>query len=343
MLRACLALPPPCREARGTTPGSSTGTSGSRPRRSTSGAGGSRTSETSWSRRSEEEAQEGGGGAGGGGARASPRPAARRVLVLGSGTSRLPLHLASEGALLPELEEVVATDLSAVAVEKMAARTRKEETERGGGGREEEGGGEEEEDCYGDDGEAAKEEKKKKSKPQGRITWAVADMLSLPFPDASFDAVIDKGVLDALFAGFGSGGDDDGNGGSGGKREKERKQRLTGGGRRRPRPTSGSSRRGPFGSPTACCTPREGATSRSRSSSRTSGGPTWTRPGSLGGGARLRLASRGGCSFSSTCAGEGNSILLLLPLLLLLLRFILPLVTGPKSRRCTITWTTRTF
>ena len=131
----------------------------------------------------------------------SPPRAARRVLVLGSGTSRLPFDLAAERALLlPELEEVVATDLSAVAVGKMAARTRlrEEEAERGGDGEMGDGDGDD------DDGATAKKQKGKgKSKARARITWQVADMLSLPFPDASFDAVIDKGVLDALFAGFG--------------------------------------------------------------------------------------------------------------------------------------------
>ncbi|CAI5995892.1 unnamed protein product [Closterium sp. NIES-65] len=31
------------------------------------------------------------------------------------------------------------------------------------------------------------------------ITWAVADMMALPFPDAAFDVVLEKGVLDVLF------------------------------------------------------------------------------------------------------------------------------------------------
>ena len=125
------------------------------------------------------------GGRGEGGADGDGFPAAKRVLVLGSGTSRLPFDLAAEAeALLPELEEVVATDLSGVAVEKMAARTLREGAERG-----EEGEG----------------KGKRKTSNRARITWEVADMLSLPFPDASFDAVVDKGVLDALFAGLGSG------------------------------------------------------------------------------------------------------------------------------------------
>ena len=140
-------------------------------------------------------------GEGGGGA--SP---AKRVLVLGSGTSRLPFDLAAEKEmLLPWLEEVVATDLSTVAVEKMAAKMLREEAEREG----EEG--EEERDGHGEGEEETAEKKgkrktKSKSGNRARITWQVADMLSLPFPDASFDAVIDKGCLDALFAGFGSSG-----------------------------------------------------------------------------------------------------------------------------------------
>ena len=69
------------------------------------------------------------GGGGGGGSGEKKAAAAKRVLVLGSGTSRLPFDLASEESLLGILEEVVATDLSAVAVEKMAARARKEEEE----------------------------------------------------------------------------------------------------------------------------------------------------------------------------------------------------------------------
>ena len=148
----------------------------------------------------------GGGGGGGGGEKggdgkqgdgATQPRAAKRVLVLGSGTSRLPFDLAAERRLLlPDLEEVVATDLSAVAVEKMTAKTRREEEE------EEE---EEEKGKVGDGGDSSDKNRKPKP-PRAGVTWAVADMLSLPFPDASFDAVIDKGVLDALFAGFGSGG-----------------------------------------------------------------------------------------------------------------------------------------
>ena len=141
-------------------------------------------------------ALKGGGGDG-------PR-AARRVLVLGSGTSRLPFDLAAEEELLPGLEEVVATDLSAVAVEKMAARTLQEEA-------------------------AERDDGRKKTAP---ISWQVADMLSLPFSDGSFDAVIDKGVLDALFAGFGGGGGGGGGagagggGGGGGGGDERRKQRY---------------------------------------------------------------------------------------------------------------------
>ena len=30
------------------------------------------------------------------------------------------------------------------------------------------------------------------------ITWAVADLLALPFADASFDVVIEKGVIDCF-------------------------------------------------------------------------------------------------------------------------------------------------
>lgn len=36
--------------------------------------------------------------------------------------------------------------------------------------------------------------------PHPRIAWAVADVVALPFDDASFDAVVEKGVLDALAA-----------------------------------------------------------------------------------------------------------------------------------------------
>lgn len=136
----------------------------------------------------------GGGKEGKGGGDAAP---AQRVLILGSGTSRLPLDLAeashpssssrAEGGedgesllpLLPELEEIVATDLSRVAVEKMAAKTTTM---------------------------MAESTSTTKTKGGARITWEVADMLSLPFEDGSFDAVVDKGVLDALFAGFSSSG-----------------------------------------------------------------------------------------------------------------------------------------
>lgn len=36
--------------------------------------------------------------------------------------------------------------------------------------------------------------------PHPRIAWTVADVAALPFPDGSFDAVVEKGVLDALAA-----------------------------------------------------------------------------------------------------------------------------------------------
>ena len=145
----------------------------------------------------------------------------KRVLVLGSGTSRLPFDLAAEKeALLPELEEVVATDLSAVAVEKMAARTLREEAEREEEEREGNDGDGDDGDGDGDE-ETAKQEKRKSKR--ARITWQVADMLSLPFPDASFDAVIDKGVLDALFAGFGSPGGGGGGGSAGGGEKEQRR------------------------------------------------------------------------------------------------------------------------
>lgn len=155
------------------------------------------------------EALNGGGrrggedGGGGGGrnadacadATAAAGPPARRVLIIGSGTSRLPFDLAeaSRSGLLPELEEVVATDLSRVAVDKMRARA--ERAERAEAEAEEEQTGDK--DGKGD----VDDEQKRKKRKGAMVTWLVADILSLPFPPNSFDAVVDKGVLDALFAG----------------------------------------------------------------------------------------------------------------------------------------------
>lgn len=31
------------------------------------------------------------------------------------------------------------------------------------------------------------------------LRWEVADMLSLPFPDGSFDVILEKGTMDVLF------------------------------------------------------------------------------------------------------------------------------------------------
>lgn len=88
---------------------------------------------------------------------------AQRVLILGSGSSSLPFDLAaSAAASLPHLEEVVATDISPTAVSKIAAKAA---------------------DLTGS---------------AVKVSAAVADMLALPFPDASFDAVVEKGTFDCL-------------------------------------------------------------------------------------------------------------------------------------------------
>ena len=120
--------------------------------------------------------------------------AAKRVLVWVPGTSRLPFDLAAEK-------------------EHCSTRTgggRRHRPLRGGGG---EDGSEDAEGGRRRSGERRRRRKKRRRRRQSakknaerpnkprkpRVTWAVADMLSLPFPDHSFDAVIDKGVLDALF------------------------------------------------------------------------------------------------------------------------------------------------
>lgn len=86
---------------------------------------------------------------------------ARRVLILGAGSSSLPFDLAA--ADLPHLAEVVASDISPTAVSKIAEKAR--------------------------------------ALPGGttvKVSAVVADMLALPFPAASFDAVLEKGTFDCL-------------------------------------------------------------------------------------------------------------------------------------------------
>jgi SAM-dependent methyltransferase len=95
---------------------------------------------------------------------------ARRILVLGAGTSSLPFDLAaSEG--LRHLEEVVATDISPTAVAKLAGRAERM---------------------------ASTATSTTSTTTPARVTAAVADMLALPFPESAFDAVIEKGTLDCL-------------------------------------------------------------------------------------------------------------------------------------------------
>jgi len=115
-----------------------------------------------------EEAYEWCGGWGDGCLAGACRPAlsaARRVLVLGAGASSLPFDLADEGeaGMLPLLEAVVATDISPTAVARMGARIAR----RTRGGR-------------------------------VALSAAVADMTSLPYPAASFDAILEKGTFDVL-------------------------------------------------------------------------------------------------------------------------------------------------
>ncbi|KAK9836328.1 hypothetical protein WJX81_005572 [Elliptochloris bilobata] len=78
-----------------------------------------------------------------------------RVLVLGCGTSSLPLDLAADGFA------VTATDIAPAAIERMRARA----------------------DALG----------------VASIQWREADMLALPFDDAAFDAVVEKGAMDVLY------------------------------------------------------------------------------------------------------------------------------------------------
>lgn len=73
------------------------------------------------------------------------------VLLVGNGTSLLPLHMQEAGF------KTLATDYSEVLVARMQAK-------------------------------------------QPEVAWAVADMMNLPFPAGSFDAVLDKAVFDAILA-----------------------------------------------------------------------------------------------------------------------------------------------
>lgn len=83
----------------------------------------------------------------------------RSVLILGNGSSSLPLELAREG----RFARIIASDFSEVVTASMAARH---------------------------------------GAAEPRVSWRVADMLALPPPgEERFDAVLDKGGLDALLVG----------------------------------------------------------------------------------------------------------------------------------------------
>lgn len=110
------------------------------------------------------------------GAAAPHLRAARRVLVLGNGSSSLPLSLAADPGL-PALSSIVVTDASGVAVAKGRARAAADAA-----------------------AVAADAAARGRAEPPADLTWALADAGALPFADASFDAVIEKGVFDALAA-----------------------------------------------------------------------------------------------------------------------------------------------
>ena len=82
-------------------------------------------------------------------------PCGARVLILGNGTSQLPLELARDG-----FTRITATDISTLAVQTLQSQARQQGL--------------------------------------AQITWQQADMMALPFADASFDAVVEKATLDAL-------------------------------------------------------------------------------------------------------------------------------------------------
>ena len=101
---------------------------------------------------------------------------ARRILILGNGTSALPLALAADAGLA-ELQEVVVTDAASVAVDRGRSRATADAA-----------------------AVTAAAAACGRTTPPATLTWSVADAAAIPFPDASFDAVVEKGVLDALAA-----------------------------------------------------------------------------------------------------------------------------------------------
>ena len=110
------------------------------------------------------------------------RPAlatAKRVLILGVGTSSLPFALADEGdsGRLPLLEEVVATDISPTAVAKLQARIAARRAA----------------------GPQPALHPSSPARPPVALSAVTADMLALTaFPASSFDAVVEKGTFDVL-------------------------------------------------------------------------------------------------------------------------------------------------
>lgn len=92
--------------------------------------------------------------------RAVAPPGPVRVLLVGNGTSELPLHMAEDG-----YTNVTASDYSEVVIERMAARHASHP-----------------------------------AVVAGAVKFAVADMTALPFADGSFDVVIDKAAMDAMMA-----------------------------------------------------------------------------------------------------------------------------------------------
>ena len=133
---------------------------------------------------------------------AAARPTFFSLLDIGCGTSLLAERISERrrGGLI-SFERIVACDASEVAIEKQ--RQRQAERQR----------------RLEEQGEGDKEEPDSSSSSSAAavvVSYEIADAFKLPYGDASFDAVVDKGTADALDCGGCEGGSGGGSGGGGG-------------------------------------------------------------------------------------------------------------------------------